>query len=112
MLIADIQDAAANPERVVLGHPSNPPHLMPLVEVVGGRLTSEDAVKKALAFYRSIGKRPIHIRREIKDHIANRMRFNCPTSFVVSCQVPDPLSEGLSNKYFRSLGLPSLFGAC
>jgi carnitine 3-dehydrogenase len=74
ILITDIQDAATYPERVVLGHPFNPPHLMPLVEVVGGRLTSEEAVKKALAFYGSIGKKPIHIRREIKGHVANRLQ--------------------------------------
>jgi carnitine 3-dehydrogenase len=74
ILISDIQDAAVYPERVVLGHPFNPPHLMPLVEVVGGRLTSEDAVEKALAFYRSIGKKPIHIRREVKGHLANRLQ--------------------------------------
>ncbi len=74
ILISDIQDAAAHPERVVLGHPFNPAHLMPLVEVVGGRLTSEDAVEKALAFYGSIGKRPIHIRREVKGHLANRLQ--------------------------------------
>ena len=47
---------------------------MPLVEVVGGRLTSEDAVNKALTFYRSIGKKPIHIRREVKGHVANRLQ--------------------------------------
>src|SRR5260370_9614473 len=74
ILISDIQDAAACPERVVLGHPFNPPHLMPLVEVVGGRLTSEDAVKQALAFYGSIGKKPIHIRRAVKWHLANRLQ--------------------------------------
>jgi 3-hydroxyacyl-CoA dehydrogenase len=74
ILISDIQDAAVFPERVFLGHPFNPPHLMPLVEVVGGRLTSEVAVEKALAFYRSIGKKPIHIRREVKGHLANRLQ--------------------------------------
>jgi carnitine 3-dehydrogenase len=74
ILISDIQDAAACPERVLLGHPFNPPHLMPLVEVVGGRLTSADAIEKALAFYKSIGKKPIHIRREIKGHVANRLQ--------------------------------------
>jgi 3-hydroxyacyl-CoA dehydrogenase len=73
-LISDIQDAAASPERVLLGHPFNPPHLIPLVEVVGGRLTSKDAIKKALAFYGSIGKKPIHIQREVKGHVANRLQ--------------------------------------
>ena len=74
ILIGDIQDAAINPERVLLGHPFNPPHLIPLVEVVGGRLTSEDTINRALTFYRSIGKRPIHIRREVKGHVANRLQ--------------------------------------
>jgi 3-hydroxyacyl-CoA dehydrogenase len=74
ILISDIQDAAACPERVLLGHPFNPPHLMPLVGVVGGRLTSADAIEKALAFYKSIGKKPIHIRREVKGYVANRLQ--------------------------------------
>jgi carnitine 3-dehydrogenase len=74
ILISDIQDAAAHPERIVLGHPFNPSHLMPLVEVVGGRLTSEESVERALAFYGSIGKKPIHIRREVRGHVANRLQ--------------------------------------
>jgi carnitine 3-dehydrogenase len=74
ILISDIQDAAVCPERILLGHPFNPCHLMPLVEVAGGRLTSEETIKKGLAFYKSIGKKPIHIRREIKGHIANRLQ--------------------------------------
>jgi carnitine 3-dehydrogenase len=73
-MISDIQDAAAYPERVLLGHPFNPPHLIPLVEVAGGRQTSEDAIKKALMFYKSIGKKTIHIRREVKGHVANRLQ--------------------------------------
>jgi 3-hydroxyacyl-CoA dehydrogenase len=68
ILISDIQDAAAHPWRVVLGHPFNPPHLMPLVEVVGGRLTSEAAVEQALAFYRSIGKQDSHPARSQGPH--------------------------------------------
>jgi carnitine 3-dehydrogenase len=74
MLISDIQDAATAPERVLLGHPFNPPHLIPLVEVVGGRLTSPQAIQRALAFYAEIGKKPIHIRREVKGHVANRLQ--------------------------------------
>lgn len=72
--ISDIQDAAVNPERVLLGHPFNPPHLIPLVEVVGGRLTSQAAIDQAMQFYASIGKRPIHIQREVKGHVANRLQ--------------------------------------
>jgi carnitine 3-dehydrogenase len=74
ILISDIQDAAAYPERVLLGHPFNPPHLIPLVEVVGGRRTSADTIKRAVTFYESIGKKTIHLRREVKGHIANRLQ--------------------------------------
>ena len=74
ILISSIQDAAKHPERVVLGHPFSPPHLIPLVEVLGGKLTSKDAVERALAFYASIGKKPIQIRREIKGHVTNRLQ--------------------------------------
>ena len=74
ILISSIQDAAKHPERVVLGHPFSPPHLIPLVEVLGGKLTSNDAVERTLAFYASIGKKPIRIRREIKGHVTNRLQ--------------------------------------
>jgi carnitine 3-dehydrogenase len=74
ILITSIQDAAKHPERVLLGHPFSPPHLIPLVEVLGGKLTSDDAVKQAIAFYASVGKKPIHIRREIKGHVTNRLQ--------------------------------------
>jgi carnitine 3-dehydrogenase len=73
--ISEFQDACTRrPERVVLGHPFNPPHLIPLVEVGGGKLTSEEAIERALAFYRAIGKHPIRLRREIKGHVANRLQ--------------------------------------
>src|SRR5690606_31675808 len=71
---SQIQDAAQHPERVLIGHPFNPPHLIPLVEVVGGRLTSPEAIQKAMDFYLSIGKKPIYIRREVKGHVANRLQ--------------------------------------
>src|SRR5260221_5975166 len=66
--------AALHPERVLVGHPFNPPHLIPLVEVVGGHATSGVAIEQALAFYTALGKKPIHIRREIKGHVANRLQ--------------------------------------
>lgn len=72
--ITAIQSACHTPGRVVLGHPFNPPHLIPLVEVGGGQQTSPGAVADAMAFYTSLGKRPIHVRREIKGHIANRLQ--------------------------------------
>jgi 3-hydroxyacyl-CoA dehydrogenase len=74
ILISEFQDAARRPDRVFLGHPFNPPHLIPLVEVVGGRLTSPATIDRAMSFYLSIGKKAIHIRREMKGHVANRLQ--------------------------------------
>jgi carnitine 3-dehydrogenase len=73
--VSEFQDACArHPERVVLGHPFNPPHLIPLVEVSGGRTTSTQAVERTLGFYRAIGKHPIRLRKEIRGHVANRLQ--------------------------------------
>jgi 3-hydroxyacyl-CoA dehydrogenase len=74
ILVSEIQDSAIHPERVLVGHPFNPPHLIPLVAVVGGRMTSPEVIQRGLAFYAAIGKKPIHIRREVKGHIANRLQ--------------------------------------
>src|SRR6202007_862287 len=46
-----IQSACEHPERVIVGHPFNPPHIVPLVEVVGGTKTSPEAIQRAIAFY-------------------------------------------------------------
>src|SRR5580700_10680666 len=73
--MSEIQSGCgAHPERCVIGHPFNPPHLMPLVEVVGGSQTSPEAIASAMAFYREIGKYPIHIRAELRGHVANRLQ--------------------------------------
>jgi carnitine 3-dehydrogenase len=74
LLMSRVQEACAHPERVVLGHPFNPPHMIPLVEVIGGALTSNETVERAMAFYAAIGKRPIHVRKEVPGHIANRLQ--------------------------------------
>ncbi|HEY1248733.1 MAG TPA: 3-hydroxyacyl-CoA dehydrogenase NAD-binding domain-containing protein [Nitrososphaera sp.] len=67
-----IQSGCKHPERCVIGHPFNPPHIIPLVEVVGGNKTSPEAIQQAKAFYASIGKKPIHLRKELPGHAANR----------------------------------------
>jgi len=74
LLISRVQSACKHPGRVVLGHPFNPPHLIPLVEVVGGEQTSAQTIGRTMAFYTAIGKRPIHGRKEAKGHIANRLQ--------------------------------------
>ncbi len=69
-----IQSACKHPERCVIGHPFNPPHLMPLVEVVAGAKTSPETVQRALSFYTAIGKKAIHVRKEMVGHVANRIQ--------------------------------------
>lgn len=69
-----MQSACKHPERCVIGHPFNPPHVIPLVEVVAGENTSPDVVKQVIAFYASIGKKPIHVRKEVVGHVANRLQ--------------------------------------
>src|SRR5262252_1319024 len=69
-----IQSQCQHPERCVIGHPFNPPHIIPLVEVVGGAKTSPEAIQQAMAFYASIGKKPIHLRKEVPGHVANRLQ--------------------------------------
>ncbi len=69
-----MQSKCQHPERVVVGHPFNPPHIIPLVEVVGGARTSPEAIKQAMAFYTSIGKKAIHVRKELPGHVANRLQ--------------------------------------
>ncbi len=69
-----IQSKCKRPERCLIGHPFNPPHIIPLVEVVGGAKTSPDAIRKAMAFYASIGKKPIRLRKEVPGHAANRLQ--------------------------------------
>ncbi len=68
------QAKARHPERILLGHPFNPPHLIPLVEVCGGEKTSEEAVLKTISFYKVIGKKPIRLYKEMKGHVANRLQ--------------------------------------
>ena len=63
-----------HPERVVIGHPFNPPHLIPLVEVVPGEKTDEETVERALALYTAVGKKPIRLRQELPGHVANRLQ--------------------------------------
>lgn len=66
--------AAHHPERVLVGHPFQPPHVVPLVEVVPGERTAEAAVDAAVAFYAGVGKKPVRLRRELPGHVVNRLQ--------------------------------------
>ncbi len=69
----ELQRMMAGPERLVVGHPFNPVYLLPLVEVVGGAATAPSAIERAMAVYRALGMRPLHVRVEIDAFIADRL---------------------------------------
>lgn len=69
-----IQRDCMHPGRVVIGHPFNPVYLLPLVEVMAGELTDADAVVRAGRFYRAIGMRPLHVRKEIDGYLSDRIQ--------------------------------------
>ena len=69
-----MQTKCRHPERIVIGHPFNPPHIIPLVEVVGGTKTSPDAIRQAIAFYTAIGKKPVYLKKELPGHVGNRLQ--------------------------------------
>ena len=73
LLPTEFYAQAENPERCVVGHPFNPVYLLPLVEVVGGTRTSLDAIQAAIAVYKSMGMRPLHVRKEVPGFIADRL---------------------------------------
>ena len=72
--MSDIQTGCKHPERTVIGHPFNPPHVIPLVEVVGGRATGAETVEAAMAFYAAVAKKPIRLHKELPGHVANRLQ--------------------------------------
>lgn len=75
LTMSDIQSACRHhPERCVIGHPFNPPHLIPLVEVVGGTQTSQETIDRVMAFYTSLGKKTIKLNKEVPGHVANRLQ--------------------------------------
>ncbi|MGY4427749.1 3-hydroxyacyl-CoA dehydrogenase NAD-binding domain-containing protein [Bradyrhizobium betae] len=75
LTMSEIQSACEmHPERCVIGHPFNPPHLIPLVEIVGGAKTSRNTIERADEFYTSIGQRTVRVNKEMPGHVANRLQ--------------------------------------
>src|ERR1700755_2131133 len=84
-----MQSKAKRPERILVGHPFNPPHIIPLVEVVGGTKTSPEAIQQAISFYASIGKKPIHLHKELPGHVGNLLQG------ALHKEIMDPIEEGV-----------------
>jgi len=75
LTMSEIQSACRlHPERCVIGHPFNPPHLVPLVEIVGGAKTSEATIERAAEFYTGLEKQAVRLRKEVPGHVANRLQ--------------------------------------
>jgi 3-hydroxyacyl-CoA dehydrogenase len=75
LTMSEIQsDCPLHPERCVIGHPFNPPHLVPLVEIVGGAKTSEATIDRVAEFYAGLGKQAVRLRKEVPGHVANRLQ--------------------------------------
>jgi 3-hydroxyacyl-CoA dehydrogenase len=90
LTMSEIQKGCgSHPERCVIGHPFNPPHLVPLVEIVGGAKTSEDTIRRATEFYAALGKRPVRVNKEVPGHVANRLQA------ALSREVYHLVSEGI-----------------
>ncbi len=74
LLMSDIQAQCDIAARTLVGHPFNPPYLLPLVEVVGGAKTTTDSIEWAMAFYHHVGKEPLRLKREIPGFVATRLQ--------------------------------------
>ena len=105
LLPSQIAEGSAAADRIVVGHPFNPPELMPLVEVVPGPATSAGTVARAVEVYRSLGKSPVTLKREIPGFVGNRLQrvVNEQASYLVQQGVID--ASDLDELVKTSLGL-------
>ena len=102
-----LQAKMRNPERLVAAHPFNPPHLVPLVEIVGGEKTAPEVVEWALRFIRALGKQPIRIDKEVTAFLTNRLQFallreaaHCAAEGIASPQaIEDAMCYGLGPRW-------------
>jgi carnitine 3-dehydrogenase len=102
-----LQAKMRHPERLVVVHPFNPPHLVPLVEIVGGEKTAPDVVEWALRFFRTLGKQPIRVDKEVTAFLTNRLQFallreaaHCVAEGIASPQaIEDAMRYGLGPRW-------------
>src|SRR3954452_1057609 len=74
LMPSDMGRDMKDPGRVIVGHPFNPPHVLPLIEVVPGSQTDSALTQRAMDFYRELGKEPVLLRKEIGGFVANRLQ--------------------------------------
>ena len=74
LTLSQMQGGWKDPSRIVLGHPFNPPHLVPLVEVMANEATAPGVLERTEAIYAALGKVTIRVRKEIPGHVANRLQ--------------------------------------
>ncbi|KXP01294.1 3-hydroxyacyl-CoA dehydrogenase NAD-binding domain-containing protein [Tsukamurella pseudospumae] len=94
-----------DPGRMLIGHPFNPPHMIPLVEVVPGENTAPSAVDEAMRFYAALGKTPIRLRREIPGFAANRLQAALFKESVALVRAGMVTVEELDEIVVNSIGL-------
>jgi carnitine 3-dehydrogenase len=113
---SSLQIGMRHPERFMIAHPFNPPHLIPLVEVLGGKATDAGVVDKAIAHLRAIGKHPIKLDREMPGYLTNRLQFalvreavNCLVEGVASAEsIEDAVRYGLAPRWLAMGSLTTL----
>lgn len=93
-------ESMKDPSRLVVVHPYNPPHIMPLLEIVPGSKTKPKVVDKTLAFWKERGRRPVLVKKEVAGFVANRLAFallreaiHLVSSDVISAQDLDAVVE-------------------
>jgi len=112
----EIQAAMKHPARMVVAHPFNPPHLIPLIEVVGGAKTSGAVIEWTMAFMTHMGKKPIRLDREKTAYLTNRLQFallreaiHCLDSGVASARaIDDAIKYALAPRWAAMGGLMTL----
>ena len=70
---SELQKSCIRPDRILVGHPMNPPHLIPVVEIVLGKVFSQEVSSRAKSFYNSLQRIPVQIKKEMRGHLANRL---------------------------------------
>ncbi|MEM7428370.1 MAG: 3-hydroxyacyl-CoA dehydrogenase NAD-binding domain-containing protein [Pseudomonadota bacterium] len=74
LMVSEMQEGWSDPSRFILGHPFNPPHLIPLVELLANERTADGVLEQAEAFYKQVGKVTIRVNREVPAHVSNRLQ--------------------------------------